>query len=115
MGRLRFLRIWQSLDRKLWWGWGGLEASEEWSDWSEKICEKGAEKARKKLRITRTVVKNFTQAGLWLVKRLGFGNVLWEKSGKIYTKNLFNYIFPVDSFAGFTQTSTTMINLKRII
>ena len=81
---------------------------------SGKVTKKAAKKPGEKM---GKVWENVKKSVRFLC--LGFGGVgfmcgLWEKSGKIYTKNLCNFICPLMSFPDFTQTTitTTYLNKK---
>ena len=80
-----------------------------------KISEKALNKSGEKLGICAVIVKNFIQSWFKNVGKLNFGNILWKKSEKVYTDELFNFICNMLSFPCFTQTPITTIDLKKYI
>jgi hypothetical protein len=82
---------------------------------SGKVYGNMASKSGKSLGILVWGVKNCTQKIIECVKKMGFQVILCERSGNIYTKNLFSYICCLVSFPVFAQTSiTTIIYIKGI-
>jgi len=57
-------------------------------------------------------VKKITHQMMSSREKCEKGGSWWEKCERIYTKNLFNYIFGVGSFAGFAHRTTTITNFK---
>jgi len=74
---------------------------------------KVVDKLSKRLGICLWVVKKFVRCLFGVVESWCLGFLLWGKSGKIYTKNLLNYLWVEVSFPGFAQIPITTIYLKR--
>ena len=80
---------------------------------SGKVSGKMVENCDETMGISRETVKKSIQNVHTFLAGVDFGFLGWEKSGKIYTKNLCNFIWKWVSFAGFAQTTITTINLNK--
>ncbi|MCL1839692.1 hypothetical protein FWF89_01675 [Candidatus Saccharibacteria bacterium] len=80
-----------------------------------KVAEKAVNMCGKKLGIVWVVVKKIIQMWCGAVENWYTKIILWEKSGRFYTKNLLNFICGCGSFPYFAQTTITTIDFKKDI